>query len=176
MFHASHASSVHEYSCLKSCRYFYPFNIHFCVSLALLKVTFAHTISNDYDHQQPRARNEAPTAENIFESMSFDPPPTTISFRSDHPQPPIGVEQEGPLQTKLLRQFLRQRTGCRTWTHPYSAWWPKNNSSQGRGLSISHTDREDFTYGPGDPVESFEDTFFQAINWSPPKNWAMAQS
>ncbi|KAJ4388245.1 hypothetical protein N0V93_008852 [Gnomoniopsis smithogilvyi] len=34
-------------------------------------------------------------------------------------------------------------------------------------VEFSHTDREDFIYGPGDPVESFEDTFFlQSISLS----------
>ncbi|KAK1448261.1 glycosyl hydrolase family 81 [Colletotrichum cuscutae] len=30
----------------------------------------------------------------------------------------------------------------------------------GHGLSISHTDRRNFIYGPGEPVQSFEDPFF----------------
>lgn len=94
--------------------------------------------------------------------MSYNPPPANIRSRNDHPQLPVGVAQEGPLQTnKFYANFLANDQDNRTWTHPYSVWWPKNNASQGHGLSISHTDREDFIYGPGDPVESFEDTFFR---------------
>lgn len=136
--------------------------IVFCVILVLLQAILAHPFSpNDRQHQ-PQVRNDAPTIEDVFLPMSFNPPPATIRSRNDHPQRPVGVAQEGVLQTnKFYASFFANDQDNRTWTHPYSVWWPKNNATQGRGLSISHTDRKDFIYGPGDPVESFEDTSFR---------------
>lgn len=138
------------------------FGLLVCVTLVLLHSVSAHPFSGRHGRQQPQTRIDAPTVEDIFLPMSFNPPPATLRSRNDHPQLPVGVAQEGPLQTnKFYASFFANDQDNRTWTHPYSVWWPKNNASQGRGLSISHTDRKDFIYGPGDPVESFEDTFFR---------------
>lgn len=132
------------------------------VTLYLLQVTLAHKTSGRNVRQKPRTQDGALQIDDIFAPMSFDPPPATMPTRNDHPQVPVGVDQEGPLQTnKFYANFFANDQDNRTWTHPYSVWWPKNNATQGRGLSISHTDREDFIYGPGNPVESFEDTFFR---------------
>ncbi|POS70283.1 glycosyl hydrolase family 81 [Diaporthe helianthi] len=123
---------------------------------------FVQALFDSHGHQHPRAAQDAPVAADIFTPMSFDSPPATIPSRDDHPQLPVGVVQEGPLQTnKFYASFFANAQDNRTWVHPYSVWWPKRNVLQGRGLSISHTDREDFIYGPGDPVESFDDTFFR---------------
>lgn len=133
-----------------------------CVTLTLFQVIFVQALFDSRAQQQRRSVYNAPAAEDVFTPMSFEPPPATIPARNDHPQLPIGVGQEGPLQTnRFYANFFANAQDNRTWTHLYSVWWPKNNVTQGRGLSISHTEREDFIYGPGDPVESFEDTFFR---------------
>lgn len=133
-----------------------------CATVILLQVMFVQALFDGRAQQQPHSVYNSPAAEDVFTPMSFDPPPATIPSRNDHPQLPVGVAQEGPLQTnKFYANFFANAQDNRTWTHPYSVWWPKNNISQGRGLSISHTDREDLIYGPGDPAESFEDTFYR---------------
>ncbi|KAF5239219.1 hypothetical protein FANTH_10021 [Fusarium anthophilum] len=75
---------------------------------------------------------------------------------------PVGVDNKSnPIQTnKFYANFLANNQHNATWTHPYSIWWSSDPTKQGHGLSISHTDRRDFVYGPGDPVKSFEDPAF----------------
>lgn len=91
------------------------------------------------DHSRPwqrRSNHGALTVEDVFEPMSYDRPPAPISTRDDHPQPPVGVNQQGPLQTnKFYASFFANNQDNRTWTYPYSVWWPRKNTSQGRGLS-----------------------------------------
>ncbi|KAG5743180.1 hypothetical protein H9Q70_014106 [Fusarium xylarioides] len=76
---------------------------------------------------------------------------------------PVGVDNKNnPIQTnKFYANFFANNQDNGTWTHPYSVWWPSDPAKQGHGLSISHTDRHDFVYGPGDPVKSFEDPAFR---------------
>ncbi|KAF9879540.1 glycosyl hydrolase family 81 [Colletotrichum karsti] len=75
---------------------------------------------------------------------------------------PVGVTQDGPLQTnKFYANFFANKQDNATWTHPYSVWWSNETNKQGHGLSVSHTDRDDFLYGCGTPVKSFEDPPFQ---------------
>ncbi|PNP85049.1 hypothetical protein FNYG_01574 [Fusarium nygamai] len=76
---------------------------------------------------------------------------------------PVGVENKSnPIQTnKFYANFFANNQDNATWTHPYSVWWSSDPVKQGHGLSISHTDRRDFIYGPGHPVKSFEDPAFR---------------
>ncbi|KAF4457326.1 hypothetical protein F53441_716 [Fusarium austroafricanum] len=76
---------------------------------------------------------------------------------------PVGVDNnDDPIQTnKFYANFFVNNQDNATWTHPYSVWWSSDPVKQGHGMSISHTDRRDFIYGPGDPVKSFEDPSFQ---------------
>lgn len=88
--------------------------------------------------------------------------PINVPFREDHPQKPVGVRQRGPLQTnKFYANFFANRQDNATWTHPYSVWWSNDTAKQGHGLSVSHTDRSQFIYGPGNPVQSFQDPLFR---------------
>ncbi|KLU91941.1 hypothetical protein MAPG_10890 [Magnaporthiopsis poae ATCC 64411] len=99
--------------------------------------------------------------QNVFVPISHDRP-VSIPTRGDHPQRPVGVLDKGPLQTnKFYANFFAGKQDNATWTHPYSVWWSNNTVRQGHGLSVSHTDRAGFIYGPGNPVKSFEDPFFQ---------------
>ncbi|KAF5606197.1 glycosyl hydrolase family 81 [Fusarium subglutinans] len=76
---------------------------------------------------------------------------------------PVGVDNNNnPIQTnKFYANFFANNQNNATWTHPYSIWWSSDPPKQGHGLSISHTDRRDFIYGPGNPVKSFEDPVFR---------------
>ncbi|OLN96480.1 putative endo-1,3(4)-beta-glucanase-like protein 1 [Colletotrichum chlorophyti] len=100
-------------------------------------------------------------SEDIFVPIFHDRP-ILVPSRDDHPQKPVGVDQDGPIQTnKFYANFFINNQDNATWTHPYSVWWPNGKANQGHGLCVSHTDRESFIYGPGNPVQSFEDTAFQ---------------
>lgn len=103
--------------------------------LLVLQVAFVHSSPADYG-QQYRREEAAVVVEDVFKAMSFDRPPASILTRDDHPQPPVGVNQKGPLQTnKFYASFFANNQDNRTWTYPYSVWWPRNQTSQGHGLS-----------------------------------------
>lgn len=109
--------------------------------LTLSHIAISHSLPADHRQQQGWKRynaaySVAPIVEDVFEPMSFDQPPASIPIRDDHPQPPVGVNQNSPLQTnKFYASFFAAEQDNRTWVYPYSVWWPKHNPSQGRGLS-----------------------------------------
>ncbi|CVK85090.1 related to glucan 1,3-beta-glucosidase [Fusarium mangiferae] len=76
---------------------------------------------------------------------------------------PVGVDNKNsPIQTnKFYANFFANNQDNATWTHPYSIWRSSDPVKQGYGLSISHTDRDEFIYGPGNPVKSLEDPAFR---------------
>ncbi|KAL0937454.1 endo-beta-glucanase (glycosyl hydrolase family 81) [Colletotrichum truncatum] len=122
----------------------------------------------------PKPENlTAHNSNNVFVAISHDAP-VLVPSQDSHPQEPVGVKQKGPLQTnKFYANFFANKQDNATWTHPYSVWWSNDTAKQGHGLSISHTDRNDFLYGPGTPVKSFEDPQFRqsiAISASELKN------
>ncbi|KAF5539166.1 glycosyl hydrolase family 81 [Fusarium phyllophilum] len=102
------------------------------------------------------------SSDDIFVEISHDPP-ILVPSRADHPQMLVGVDNKNnPIQTnKFYANFFANNQDNATWTHPYSVWWSSDPAKQGHGLSISHTDRHDFIYGPGDPVKSFEGPAFR---------------
>ncbi|QGI59752.1 related to glucan 1,3-beta-glucosidase [Fusarium fujikuroi] len=102
------------------------------------------------------------SSDNVFVKISHDPP-ILVPSRADHPQMPVGVDNKNsPIQTnKFYANFFANNQDNATWTHPYSIYWSSDPIKQGYGLSISHTDRDEFIYGPGDPVKSFEDPAFR---------------
>ncbi|GKT88730.1 endo-beta-glucanase (glycosyl hydrolase family 81) [Colletotrichum tofieldiae] len=118
--------------------------------------------SNPISHgRTPHADFTKRNPENVFVRISHDRP-ILVPDRSDHPQRPVGVEDSGPIQTnKFYANFFAGNQDNATWTHPYSVWWSNDTAKHGHGLSVSHTDRSEFVYGPGSPVQSFEDPFFQ---------------
>ncbi|KAK1982180.1 family 81 glycosyl hydrolase [Colletotrichum cereale] len=101
-------------------------------------------------------------SENVFVRISHDRP-ILVPSRDDHPQTPVGVvADDTPIQTnKFYANFFAGNQDNATWTHPYSVWWSNDTAKHGHGLSVSHTDRGGFAYGPGSPVLSFEDPLFQ---------------
>lgn len=111
-------------------------------------------------HINDRALKRSP--DNVFVKISHDAP-ILVPSRADHPQMPVRVDDKNsPIQTnKFYANFLANNQDNATWTHPYSLWWSSDPARQGYGLSVSHTDRDDFIYGPGNPVKSFEDPVFR---------------
>ncbi|KAK1573664.1 family 81 glycosyl hydrolase [Colletotrichum navitas] len=101
-------------------------------------------------------------SEDVFVRISHDRP-ILVPTRNDHPQMPVGVvNDDDPIQTnKFYANFFAGNQDNATWTHPYSVWWSNDTVKHGHGLSVSHTDRSDFVYGPGTPAKSFEEPFFQ---------------
>ncbi|TDZ20998.1 putative endo-1,3(4)-beta-glucanase [Colletotrichum orbiculare MAFF 240422] len=99
--------------------------------------------------------------DDVFAPLPFDRP-ILVPLRDDHPQKPVGVKHDGPIQTnKFYANFFVNKQDNATWTHPYSVWWSNDTAKQGHGLSVTHTDRDDFIYGAGKPVKSFEDPPFR---------------
>ncbi|KAK2041431.1 family 81 glycosyl hydrolase [Colletotrichum somersetense] len=120
-------------------------------------------------HHPPRRHGRATHADskrdsgNVFVPISHDRP-ILVPTRGDHPQTPIGVrnDDDGPIQTnKFYANFFAGNQNNAAWTHPYSVRWSSDAAKHDHGLSVSHADRGDFVYGPGDPAKSFEDPDFQ---------------
>ncbi|KAF6787619.1 endo-1,3-beta-glucanase [Colletotrichum sojae] len=145
----------------------------FVHSFAALFGVVAVALSHSHHHHAPRdAALQGPEplqnstfgrggSVNVFGLLSADRP-INVPFREDHPQKPVGVRQDGPLQTnKFYANFFANAQDNATWTHPYSVWWSNDTVKQGHGLSVTHTDRKDFIYGPGKPVQSFQDSHFR---------------
>jgi endo-1,3(4)-beta-glucanase len=98
--------------------------------------------------------NEAMASSNIFQPVATGPPPSSISTRSDHPVPKLGIQpQNASLSTnKFYANFFLGTQTAPTWTHPYALAWAKGGgSSQSWGVSVSHIDGYQRVFGP-DPV------------------------
>ncbi|OLN95598.1 putative endo-1,3(4)-beta-glucanase-like protein 3 [Colletotrichum chlorophyti] len=141
--------------------------------LTILQVTYAHRLSGGHPLHHIRGLDSHKVAtprwlgkrdggtEDVFVPISHDRP-VLVPFRDDHPQKPVRIKHDGPIQTnKFYANFFANNQDNATWTHPYSVWWSNDTIKQGYGLSVSHTDRDDFIYGKGDPVQSFEDPPFR---------------
>ncbi|KAF5625161.1 glycosyl hydrolase family 81 [Fusarium sp. NRRL 25303] len=143
--------------------------------ITLLLFEVVHASRHDHDlHTHSHLRRSAAgssrinegalkqSSDNVFVKISHDPP-ILVPSRADHPQMPVGVDNKNsPIQTnKFYANFFAKNQDNATWTHPYSIWWSSDPVKQGYGLSISHTDRDEFIYGPGDPVKTFEDPAFR---------------
>ncbi|KAK2000546.1 family 81 glycosyl hydrolase [Colletotrichum falcatum] len=110
----------------------------------------------------PHAADRKRDSGDVFVRLSHDRP-ILVPTRDDHPQAPVGVEvDDGPIQTnKFYANLLAGEQDNPAWTHPYSVWWSHDTASHGHGLSVSHTGRGGFVYGPGDPAQSFEEPFYR---------------
>jgi endo-1,3(4)-beta-glucanase len=95
---------------------------------------------------------------NVFVPIATNAPPPQVSSRSDHPVPTLGiVNQTGPIETnKFYANMFLGSQSHGAWTHPYSMWWSKGAGNPPTwGMSISHVERKQITYGPGSPAEYF---------------------
>lgn len=88
---------------------------------------------------------------NIFASpIATDAPPSVISQRSDHPQPRLGIQQNGPISTnKFFQNYFLGSQASGAWLHPYSLTWAKGSGQTSSwGMAVSHIDAGGVTYGP----------------------------
>ncbi|KAI5464619.1 glycosyl hydrolase [Mariannaea sp. PMI_226] len=77
-------------------------------------------------------------------------PPSLFSKRTDHPVPRLGVVKSGPIGTnKFYSNFYLGTQLGPTYTYPYAVSWAGGTgASASWGLSISHVEASQFTYGP----------------------------
>ncbi|KIM33364.1 glycoside hydrolase family 81 protein [Serendipita vermifera MAFF 305830] len=98
----------------------------------------------------------------VSSSVPIQAPP--FPSRNDHPVPRTGITDQAPISTNKFyaNMFLGTRTQP-VWIHPFSVWWSNGapGSSQGWGLSVSHTTAEQRAspaFGPdpnADPVQYY---------------------
>ena len=108
-----------------------------------------------------------PTVSAIFaKPISTGPPANVIGSRPDHPVPRTGlVSQSGKVGTnKFYANFFLGAQTNPVWTHPYSLQWAKGRGAAGSwGMSISHIDAKQRTYGP-DPSANPVEYYINPIN------------
>lgn len=95
---------------------------------------------------------------NIFVAVASGAPPPQVTSRSDHPvHPTVIANGTGPFETnKFYGNFLVGNGANAAWTHPYSVYWSQGGGSSGSwGLSVSHIERRQLAFGPGDPAAFF---------------------
>ncbi|CAC9888072.1 unnamed protein product, partial [Aureobasidium pullulans] len=107
---------------------------------------------------QPNMTTTASTmsVNNIFVAFATGPPPSQVSQRSDHPvERSMIAPQTKKLQTnKFYANFFLGSQASATFTHPYSVAWAKGSGIlKSYGLAISHIERSQVAFGPGDPVQ-----------------------
>ncbi|KAL1297329.1 hypothetical protein AAFC00_004876 [Neodothiora populina] len=95
---------------------------------------------------------------NIFTSIQSGAPPSQVTQRADHPVGRLGIaNQTTKLETnKFYANFFLGSQASSSFTHPYSVSWSKGSGAAGSwGLSVSHIERSQLAYGPGDPAGYF---------------------
>lgn len=109
----------------------------------------------------PSSTDAMPTAQNIFQPVATNAPPSVITIRSDHPVARLGItSQNTPISTnKFYANFFLGNQNAPSWTHPYSVAWSKGGPpSRSWGLSISHIEASQRVFGPdpnANPAEYF---------------------
>lgn len=101
--------------------------------------------------------------QDVFEPVAFGPVPSQIPSRNDHPQPRLGINQTGPIETnKFYANAFLGSQGSPIFTQPYSMQWAKGSgNAESWGMSISHIDADQKVDGPqnnavpGDPVHYY---------------------
>lgn len=91
------------------------------------------------------------SASDIFVPIATGTPPAQIPQRADHPVPRLGVQsQSQKLQTnKFYTNLFLGDQDSTVYTFPYSVTWARGGGDTGSwGLSISHTELNQFTFGP----------------------------
>ena len=90
----------------------------------------------------------------LFTPISTNAPPTVFTRRSTHPAPRLSIVDTGPLETnKFYSNLYLSSQAAPVFTYPYSVWFSKGNTlSDGTrepfGLSISHVDQNQRSFGP----------------------------
>lgn len=97
---------------------------------------------------------------NPFVPVSVDEPPQVFP-RQAHPLKPPTTNNGRPVHTnKFYTNLLLDDQTLQTWVQPYSLWWTKNPGFV--GMSVSHTTRDQFVYGP-DPNTPNAQYYFSPI-------------
>lgn len=98
------------------------------------------------------------SVDNVFAAFASGPPPPQISQRTAHPVSHTMIApQKKKLQTnKFYANFFLGSQSSTTFTHPYSVAWSKGSGVlKSYGLAVSHIERSQLAYGPGDPARYF---------------------
>ncbi|KAG9657657.1 endo-1,3-beta-glucanase, partial [Aureobasidium melanogenum] len=98
------------------------------------------------------------SVDNVFAAFASGPPPPQIPQRTDHPvSHSIIAPQKKKLQTnKFYANFFLGSQSSTTFTHPYSLAWSKGSGVlKSYGLAVSHIERSQLAYGPGNPARYF---------------------
>ncbi|KAF2841796.1 glycoside hydrolase family 81 protein [Patellaria atrata CBS 101060] len=95
----------------------------------------------------------------LFVSMTAGGPPDQVTRRAAHPVARKGIN-DSPSKVIPTNNFYgnlmlgNQNQGV--WTHPYSLRWVKGTgNSSSWGFGVSHIERSQFAYGPGNPNKYF---------------------
>lgn len=91
------------------------------------------------------------SASDIFVPIATGAPPSQIPQRSDHPVPRLGVQdQPRKLQTnKFYTNLFMGNQDSPVYLFPYSVHWARGDGKAGSwGLAVSHTELNQFTFGP----------------------------
>lgn len=91
------------------------------------------------------------SASDIFVPIATGAPPSQIPQRSDHPVPRLGIQnQTQKLETnKFYTNLFLANQSSPIYTFPYSVVWNRGDEDTGSwGLSVSHTELNQFTFGP----------------------------
>ena len=92
-----------------------------------------------------------PVSANIFQPIESGKPAQSIPFSGGHfVKKEHIVDGSVPIQTnKFYANFFLGGQGNPVWTHPYHLVWAKGDGESGsNGMAISHTERNQFAYGP----------------------------
>jgi endo-1,3(4)-beta-glucanase len=102
-----------------------------------------------------------PVSANIFQPIATGSPVQSLEFKDGHyVKKEHIVDKNVPIQTnKFYANFFLGGQGNPVWTHPYHLVWAKGiGESASYGMAISHTERNQFAYGP--PEASNQPQYF----------------
>jgi endo-1,3(4)-beta-glucanase len=128
------------------------------VASASTTLSLINTASVSMPHPNVTPLASTMSVDNVFVAFASGPPPSQISSRIDHPVAhPMIAPQKKKLQTnKFYANFFLGSQTSSTFTHPYSVSWPKGAGVlKSYGLAVSHIERSQLAFGPGDPARYF---------------------
>ena len=128
------------------------------VASASTTLSLINTASTSLPHPNITPLASTMSVDNVFVAFASGPPPSQISSRTDHPVAHSMIApQKKKLQTnKFYANFFLGSQSSSTFTHPYSLSWAKGTGVlKSYGLAISHIERSQLAFGPGDPARYF---------------------
>jgi len=98
----------------------------------------------------------ATTGSNIFVAIDSGMPPAQITTKDNHPEQGVGLSEghAKPVQTnKFYTNWLLGDQSQSVFAHPYSLQWVRGAApTLSWGMAISHVDRSQTVFGPGNPA------------------------